>query len=98
MCQYFIRYKSPPTQNHFGLLYRLDKCFSYFFIHRTLHPGKIYPVKNNSKNYSQIGETFVWKSLYVRVYWSAVNQKGKTFIYIYIGIYIFNIVNIPRYA
>ena len=29
----------------FRVLYRLDKCFSgYFFIHRTLHPGKIYPV------------------------------------------------------
>ena len=30
----------------FGLLYRLDKCFSYCLIHKTLHPGKIYPVKN----------------------------------------------------
>jgi len=43
-----IRYKSPSTQNPFGLLYRLDKCFSDFcFIHRTLQPDKIYHVKNN---------------------------------------------------
>jgi len=34
--------------NPFGVFYRLDKCFCRsFFIHRTLHPGKIYDVKNN---------------------------------------------------
>jgi len=42
---FFIWYKSPPTRNTLGLLYRLDKCFSDFFIHRTLPPGTIYPVK-----------------------------------------------------
>jgi len=39
-----IRYKARDTKHPFGLLYRLDKWFSDFFIHRTLHPGKIYPV------------------------------------------------------
>ena len=30
------------------LFYPLETCLSsYFFIHRTLHPGKIYSVKNN---------------------------------------------------
>ena len=41
-----LRYKSPHTQNPFGI-----NVFSDFFvIIRTLHPGKIYPVKNNKKN------------------------------------------------
>ena len=31
-----------------GIFYRLDNSFSVvFFIHRTLHSGKIYPVKKN---------------------------------------------------
>jgi len=42
---HIIRYKSPPTQNPFGLIYRLDKCFFDFFIPRTRHQGNIYPVK-----------------------------------------------------
>ena len=39
-------YKSPPTRNPRVLLYRLDNSFSSVFVvlHRTLHPGKIYPV------------------------------------------------------
>jgi len=38
--------KARLRKNPFGLLYQLDKCFSdLFFIHRTLHQGKIYPVK-----------------------------------------------------
>jgi len=42
---YFIRYKSPPTENPFGLVYRLDKYFSAIVLSRTLHPGKIYSGK-----------------------------------------------------
>ena len=37
-----------PHRTPFGLFYPLEPCFSsYFFIHRTLHRGKIYSVKNN---------------------------------------------------
>ena len=37
-----------PHRKPFGLFYPLETCFSsYFFINRTLHPGKIYSVKNN---------------------------------------------------
>jgi len=40
-----IQYKSPPTR---APLYRLNKWFSVgFSIHKTPHPGEIYPVKNN---------------------------------------------------
>ena len=43
---------SPAYENPRGLFYRLDNYFSVgFFLHRTLYPGKIYPVKNNFKMY-----------------------------------------------
>ena len=34
------RYKSPRGFLVGGLLYRLDKCFSFFFIDRTVDPVK----------------------------------------------------------
>ena len=34
---YFIRYKSPPTKKPFGLLFRLDKCFSNLFSYIELY-------------------------------------------------------------
>jgi len=44
-----------------GLFYRLDN----FFIHRTLHPGKIYPVKIIKTFLPKIGELiFVFTFLF----------------------------------
>ena len=63
---YIIRYKSPPTRNTFGLLYRLDKCFFRFFIH-TLHPGKIYHVKIIKNISYKIGELIFCIIYYRRV-------------------------------
>ena len=36
-----------PYKKPFGLFYPLETCFLSFFIHRTIHLGMIYSVKNN---------------------------------------------------
>mgnify|MGYP000290003278 CR=1 FL=1 len=81
---HIIRYKSPPTEIPFGLLYRLDKCFSpIFFIHRTLHLGKIYPGKIIKKILLKSENLFfcllVFSHLRAR---ASIGQQGKTFVYV----------------
>jgi len=77
------------TQNPFGLLYRLDNCFSVFFIHRTLHPGKIGELKIGELKIGEliigelkIGELLKLENLFLcHIHVPLLVNTDKTFIY-----------------